>query len=255
MTMPVAIPIMLLTGGIDIHDDIIDESRKKNGRLTVYGKFGKDIALLAGDAFMFKGFTRLQLGLSQFNKDKTSKIPRILEETFFELGDAEASELALKASLQVDPEEYLRIVKKKGADVEAYTHIGAILGDGSNDEILALCKYGRILGMLAILRDDVIDAMNSAELTRRLKHEIAPLPVLYAAQTSETKSMINSILVKENRTKKDNERIVEIVNGSGGFTQTKKKMVELMDEGFKSLEPIHHRRRELKLLLNIGRTL
>ncbi|MFQ5759241.1 MAG: polyprenyl synthetase family protein, partial [Candidatus Bathyarchaeia archaeon] len=58
-TIPVAIPLSLISGGIDIHDDIIDQSKIKDGRPTVYGKFGEEIALLVGDALLFKGLTFL----------------------------------------------------------------------------------------------------------------------------------------------------------------------------------------------------
>jgi len=58
-TIPVAIPLSLISGGIDIHDDIIDQSTIKDGRPTVYGRFGKDVALLVGDALLFKGLTLL----------------------------------------------------------------------------------------------------------------------------------------------------------------------------------------------------
>ena len=59
ITTPIAISMSLISGGIDIHDDIIDQSENKGDRPTVFGKFGKDIALLVGDALLFKGFTVL----------------------------------------------------------------------------------------------------------------------------------------------------------------------------------------------------
>ena len=61
IAMPIAISMSLISGGIDIHDDIIDQSETKGDRPTVFGKFGKDIALLVGDALMFKGFTMLYM--------------------------------------------------------------------------------------------------------------------------------------------------------------------------------------------------
>ena len=59
ITTPVATSLTLISGAIDIHDDIIDQSKNKGERPTVYGKFGKEIALLVGDALLFKGFTAL----------------------------------------------------------------------------------------------------------------------------------------------------------------------------------------------------
>lgn len=59
LTIPFAVSLSVLSGGIDIHDDIIDESKKKHGYVTVYGRYGKEIALLVADALFFKGFALL----------------------------------------------------------------------------------------------------------------------------------------------------------------------------------------------------
>ena len=67
ITMPIAISITLISGAIDIHDDIIDQSKTKGDQPTVFGKFGKDIALLVGDALMFKGFTHAIHGRRERN--------------------------------------------------------------------------------------------------------------------------------------------------------------------------------------------
>ena len=50
-SLPMQLIILLLTAAIDIHDDIIDETETKNGKLTVYGEFGKDVALLTVTRF------------------------------------------------------------------------------------------------------------------------------------------------------------------------------------------------------------
>lgn len=250
----IAVPIMLVTAGIDIHDDVIDQSVAKDRRLTVFGKFGKDIALLAGDAFMFKGFTRLHLALRKFHQEKAASVLEIIEDTFFELGDAEALELGFRVNTNVSPEEYLQMVRKKAADVEAYTHISTLLADGTKEEIEALCKYGRDLGMMAIIRDDLIDMMDEEELMHRLENEALPLPMLYATQNPKAKSLINSILHKGQKTNEDIQRILEITAQNDGFARAEKKIHELMENAFLSLKPIERETKELKALINFMKT-
>src|SRR5665647_614070 len=41
--------IVLLTGAADLHDDVIDKSILKGSNETVFGKFGLNVAILAGD--------------------------------------------------------------------------------------------------------------------------------------------------------------------------------------------------------------
>ncbi len=51
-------------------------------------------------------------------------------------------------------------MRMKAASVEADMRIDAIVGGGNEKEIEALTKYGRILGMLATLREEFIDVFD-----------------------------------------------------------------------------------------------
>jgi len=250
ITTPVAIPMILISGAIDIHDDIIDQSKTKRSRPTVLGKFGKDIALLVGDALLFKGFTLLYEAIEKgISAEKVEVIIGIIKRTFFELGDAEALELNFRGRMDITPEEYLYVVRKKAADVEAHTRISALLGGGSKDEIEALSEYGRLLGMLIILRDDLMDMIDFEEAVHRIKSECLPLPILYALQNPEAKSMINSILLKKTLTKKDAETILEITNKKGGLRCLVKLTRELARNAYSCIENVKYNKRYLKLLI------
>jgi geranylgeranyl pyrophosphate synthase len=249
ITTPIAVPMMLISGAVDIHDDIIDQSEVKNGRPTLYGKFGKNIALLVGDALLFKGLTLLTNATKEIEKEKIVAISSVLKAMFFELGDAEAMELKLRKRFDVSPNEYLDIVEKKAADVEAHTHISAILGDGTQREIASLRRYGRKLGKLIILGDDSIDTANPEELQHRIRKEHLPLPVLYALQDPETKPKLNAILYKRNITKKDAKKISEIIFNCSGLTQVKDIIATLIKEGIDDLRNVRDCRAELELLI------
>lgn len=210
LTNSVAVPMILISGAMDIHDDIIDESKVKQKRPTVFGKFGKNIALLTGDALMFKGLILLSQSLEDIPSDKRKAILETVRRMFFQLGDAEALELRFRQRLDVSPEEYLKVLEKKAADVEAHTRIGAILGDGTRDEIETLGKYGRLLGMLIVLGDDVMDSRDLSELRHRLQKEHLPLPLLYTLKNPRTKRAVTSILSERKITKNDIQTLIEI---------------------------------------------
>jgi len=180
LTIPFAVSLSVLSGGIDIHDDIIDESKKKHGYVTVYGRYGKEIALLVADALFFKGFALLHQTSAEITVAKAQKIMKQVKCLFYELGDAEALELELRGRWNIASEEYLRIVKKKAADVEAHTRIGALLGDSTTAEEETLARYGRLLGMIIIIRDDVVDSLDTQEVKHKLEKEHMPLPLVYA---------------------------------------------------------------------------
>ena len=249
ITTPVAISMVLMSGAIDIHDDIIDQSKNKGSRPTVLGKFGQDIALLVGDALLFKGFTVLYEAVEKgVPAEKIAAISDIIKRTFFELGDAEALELQFRGRTDITPEDYLRVVRKKAADVEAYTRISAVLGDGSEEEIEALGEYGRLLGMLVILRDDMIDMFDPEETIHRIKEEHLSLVILYALQNPEMQSILRSLL-KKTITKKDAEKLSAFVDKAGGFIHMEECMNKLAQEAHIKIEKIKSNREYLKLLV------
>jgi octaprenyl-diphosphate synthase len=250
----IAVAMMLISAGIDIHDDIIDESKEKNGRFTVLGKFGKDLALLVGDALVFKGFIRLLDTLQIVSPEKSGRILKVIEDMFFELGDAEASELPFRGSLEPSPEDYLQILERKAADVEAYTHISAILCNDPENETEALRTYGRKLGMLAIIRDDLIDMKDENELWNRLRKEIAPLPVLYAAQQQQARHQIEAALSRHKSLKQIMRAVNRIARENNGFEKTYSEMEKLFGEGLSSINRLNLYCEGLQLLLQLAKT-
>jgi len=250
ITTPVAVSMILTSGAMDIHDDLIDESRKKESRDTVLGKYGKTIALLVGDALMFKGLVLLQRALENgVSAENRARILDVVERRFFELGDAEAMELSLQARTDITPKEYLYIVKKKAADMEAYMRIGGILGGGTHEEIEALGKYGRILGTLIILRDDLIDMIDLHETVQRIRKESLPLPILYALQDTAQREALVGLIHQKKHTISRAKKVIELARNSGGMKQTRGLMQRLIDHACNLMNNIEYERPNLKLLL------
>jgi len=248
-TIHAAVPIVLISGSADIHDDIIDMTKIKNGRPTVYGKYGKDLAVLVGDALLLKGLITFQSVAEHFSKEEFSKIARILNDAFFELGDAEALETQFRGNLNVTPDEYLKVMWKKAADVEGLFRIGAILGGGAPHDIDVLGSYGRVFGFLSILRDDWIDMIEFQELKHRIKFESLPLPLLYLFEDNVIKSKISPLL-NGKIAKKDLEYVYRTTQESRGFERTKKVMFQLAKKTEKDIAAASILTPELKALLS-----
>ena len=238
-TIPFAVPLSLISGALDIQDDIIDQSKTKHGRPTVYGKYGKEIALLVADALLFKGFTLLHKACTQIPMEKAIKIMEIVKNAFYELGDAEALELNLRRKSDVTPEEYLHIIKKKAADVEAHTRIGAIIGDATKKEQENLGKYGRLLGMIIIIRDDIADLLDIEEAKHRILQEHLPLPAIYALNTQKNILSTYASLKEESFLEENLEVFLRKVEESGGFKLAKEFMEQIANQALCNIEIIH----------------
>ena len=222
--------LTLLVGAVDIHDDIIDQSAKKFDRLTVFGKFGKEIALLTGNAFLFEGFILFHKATRPFDLEKANCLAETMKAAFFEMGDAHALEASLKETLEVSPKEFLRIVEMKAACWEAITKVGAIIGDATEKEIEALARYGRIWGMLSTIRNDFIDLFEIAELRNRMLNEILPLPILYTFDDPIMKKKIITTLSKKKVTKNELEVTLNMILEARQINSLKKLMQELIYE-------------------------
>lgn len=246
-TTLIAVPLILIAGAVDIHDDIIDQSMVKKGRLTLYGKFGRDIALLVGDALLFKGFALIHETSKKLSLEKVNMVFKLIKNSFFELGEAEAFELSLKNRIDITIEEYMRLVERKAADFEAYMRIGALLAEASDEEMEALGRYGRILGILIILGDDNADMLDPSEIINRVKNEVLPLPIIYALHKPHLRKEIVPILQKRKMAERDARKISDIIYEAGIFDEIEKYFLKYISTGKKVLKVIKNR----KLLIQV----
>jgi geranylgeranyl pyrophosphate synthase len=237
----------MLAAAFDIHDDIVDGSKNKHGYPTVFGKYGKDIALLLGNAFMIDGFTLMGKAASRMPHEISSEIFSILKTSLFEVGNAHALELSLRRRLDASPAEYMEILEKKAASVEADMHVGALFGGGNSKDAGALARFGRILGTLATLREEFIDIFEAEEMNQRIKAETLPLPVLYAFQDTESRKKIEEMVDRNPLTSKDIQELLDIVLSSESVLKLRKHMSDLVTEASKQATNVQNER--IRILL------
>ena len=241
-TTSIQVAMLLLTAGFDIHDDIIDESKTKHGKPTVFAKFGKDITLLVGDAFLMKALVLLHKLEKQFPTEKIDAIWDIIDSLFFELGDAEALEASLKGNTDISPEEYFRILKMKASTFEAHMRIGAIIGEGEQHVVDLLGDYGRTLGILVSIREEIIDVFEGEELQNRFRNECLPLPILYAFRNPQTKRTIIDYLSKQRVSDEDAEKIVDIIYEDENVETFRNEVNQMAEKAFSNIKNIPNKK-------------
>jgi geranylgeranyl pyrophosphate synthase len=223
--------IAMMTAAFDIYDDIIDKSKVKYKIPTVYGKFGAEMALLLGNAFLIEGFKLFVDSAVILPKEKERSTLETLKKLVFEVGNAHALEVGLKKRKNVTPNEYVKITEMKAASIEADMHLGALFGGGKDAEVEILARVGRILGILATLRDDLIDVFDIEELRQRISVQDLPLPLLFAMQDQEAKGKIMNIISKPEVTNSDVATLVDFTLEAKSVVQLKDKMQFLIEEG------------------------
>lgn len=141
-----------------IHDDIIDNEILRRRKDPFHIKYGYNTSIITGDFV-------LGLILNIASRLDNARIARELANTAMMMSDGEMIETRLESSEDITFDDYLKVIEYKTATAfEAATKIGAILGGGNEEEILACAEYGKNMGIAYQIRDDLQDWNNEDKL-------------------------------------------------------------------------------------------
>lgn len=249
VTIPYGASLVMLAKAIGIHDDIIDKLEKRGKHFTLFGKFGKEIALIISDILLFKGFTLIRKNHETGAPLKrTGRIFDTIEKFWFEQSESEIQELRSRGQTNITPEECLAKIEMRASELEATTRIGGILGGGSAMEVEALGRYGRFLGTASILRDELIDMLERNMLRHRIRNESLPLPLIYAMQKPKARYQITSRISRKRLTNKDLLTISKVCDEAGGMIRVAENIAESVQKACSYIGLIRNENKELRLL-------
>ncbi|TRO53252.1 hypothetical protein E2P63_02545 [Candidatus Bathyarchaeota archaeon] len=250
--VPTQAAMAIISAAFDVHDDIIDKSETKHDVPTVYGKFGFEMALLLGNAFLIEGFKLFIDTTKTLSKKKGTMALEILKKLLFEVGNAHALEVGLKERKTVSPNDYMKIIEMKSAGIEADIVLGTLFGGGKTAEIEVSARLGRILGILVLLREEFIDVFEIEELRQRIAVHDLPLPLLFAMQDQEGRRKITSIVSKSKMTNSDLDKLLDIMLCSEHVGKLRNKMHLLIQEGLNLTKRVTNKRlrKRLKALIS-----
>lgn len=236
--VPAQAALAMMAAAFDIQDDVIDKSKVKLNAPTVYGKFGVEMALLLGNAFLIEGFKLFVDTAKRFSREKEQNVLDKTKSLLFEVGNAHALEVGMKKRGKVTPNDYLKITEMKAAGLEVDMYLGAVFGGGEDEEVQILAKIGRTLGVLATLRDDLIDVFDMEELCQRVAVNDLPLPLTFAMQDPDSKKKIACIISKPLMTDEDVAELVDVTLAAKPVVELKEKMSLLIKEGSGTLSKL-----------------
>jgi geranylgeranyl pyrophosphate synthase len=246
-TAEVGAALVLLAGGADIHDDVIDESMTKGSEQTIFGKFGKDVAILAGDTLLLEGVYALHEACEKLEVARKKTILELVKQTVFEISSAEAAEADLRGRIDIPKQMYLEIIRHKVAAAEAAMRIGAIIGNGTPTEVKTLAEYGRIYGFLMTMRDEFIDVFEEDELLNRANKEVLPLPIIVTlADESKKPALLDLIGGKINE--ENIEEIVDLATNSAESVLLVSEMKRTVKQLIRKIQTLRYCKENLEFL-------
>ena len=117
----------------------------------------------------------------------------------------------MRRNLDLAPDEYLENIKLKVSLGEASTKIGAIVGNGTAQQVENLAQYGKTFGVLTTIREEFINMFEPDEIRNRFKHETLPFPILCAFQDADLKRKIIGLLETDVITDSNLDEMIEQV--------------------------------------------
>lgn len=164
-----------------VHDDIIDDSELRRGRLSVHSRWGNDITVLLGDYLYIKS---MALALTQ----DALEVIRILCDVTLRMIEGELYQLTKNGDIEISEDEHFEIIRRKTAYLfGGCAQIGGKLGRVTPERERALREYGFNLGIAFQLVDDLLDLSGNEELLGKpvggdLREGKMTLPLIYLLQ-------------------------------------------------------------------------
>ncbi len=141
-----------------IHDDIIDNETMRRQKDPFHIKYGYNTSVLTGDFV-------LGLILAISSRLDNPRITKDLATTAMLMSEGEMIESRLETSEDVTFADYLKVIEYKTATAfEVAARIGAIIANGTEEQIEALTGYGKNIGIAYQIRDDLLDWKNEDKL-------------------------------------------------------------------------------------------
>ena len=206
-----------------IHDDVVDESKRRRGFFSINAIWKNKIAVLVGDFLLSRGMI-----LCIENKDYDHL--DIISESVKKMSEGELLQIEKSRSLDINEKVYFDIIKKKTASlISSCCKIAAASVTKQKKIIESVSKIGENIGIAFQIKDDLFDYGKKKIGKPRgidIKEKKLTLPLIYTlneVDKNKRKWLIKSIK-KHNKNKSRVKEIIALVKDTGGLNYAVKKM-------------------------------
>ena len=195
-----------------LHDDVVDNSKKRRGRKTANYVWDNKSSILVGDYLLSKAFRLL-------TDDGSMKCIKIISDVSVNISHGEVKQLIYINNLKTTESQYLDIISDKTAQLfSAACKISAEICEIDEEKKEFLSDFGKFIGIAYQIVDDTLDYFCKSDESGKepgndLKEKKMTLPLILCYQRGNTKEkrIIESILSKDNIIDDDFKKIVGIM--------------------------------------------
>lgn len=207
-TKDAALALELLHTASLVHDDVVDESMERRGQSSVNAAYNNKVAVLVGDYI-------LSMALQHVARTGDAQIMAIIARLGGMLSSGEILQLSNIQSQEVSEEVYYQVISQKTAALfEACARIGALTSGASAEQIERASLFGKHIGMIFQIRDDIFDYFDSKVIGKPTGNDMLEgkltLPVIYALQQCPDDAM-NALALKVKAGTVTNGEIAQLI--------------------------------------------
>ena len=203
-----------------LHDDVVDESTLRRGRVTANEAFGNPASVLVGD-FLYSRAFQMMVDAGDM------RVMQTLAEATNVIAEGEVLQLMNMHDASLSEDGYLLVIRSKTAKLfEASARLGALLAKSSADIEANCAAYGQALGTAFQVIDDALDYDgNVQEMGKNLGDDLregkATLPLIIAMQRASATDRATVQEAIETGTTAQLAQIIGIVQKTGALLATR----------------------------------
>ncbi|TCL42389.1 polyprenyl synthetase family protein [Harryflintia acetispora] len=241
---PLAAGVELLHLATLVHDDVMDDAGLRRGAPTLQARYGKRVAVICGD-WLLAAALRTAAALNDRERFLSLRLPGYIGRVCL----GELRQTAENGNLGLTAPQYLRIIGGKTAALFAGSfYAGALLFTDEHELRQRYARFGRYLGLLFQLADDLGDFTLDQDLARKpvrsdYEQGVITLPLIHAL----AKDPELSARAREGRIPMD--ELAERVRAGGGLDFTRALCRRYHDRALRLLPALHApKEKEARLL-------
>lgn len=223
-TQYAAVGLELLHTASLVHDDVVDDSAERRGQSSVNAEYNNKVAVLVGDYILSTALLNVALTDNQIIVKRLAELGRTL-------ASGEILQLSNIQNTEISEDVYYDvIIQKTAALFEACCTIGALSAGGCDEDIEKASLFGRNLGIMFQIKDDIFDYSQSSEIGKPTGNDMAEgkltLPVIYALNSTGNDNMRALAMKVKDRTVTPDEitMLVDFTKKNGGIEYAEKRM-------------------------------
>ena len=220
-----------------LHDDVVDESALRRGKVSANLMWGNKPSVLVGDFLFSRAF---QLMVETDNL----AVLDILAGASAIIAEGEVMQLKSSNNLSVTQEHYLNVVSAKTAALfAAAAEAGALLSGQGDDYVSGMRSYGKNLGIAFQLVYDALDYSGRQALMGKtvgddFREAKMTLPIILAHARAHDgdRPFWKRVIETGNQTESDLDRAITLIEQTGAMQETMSRARAYADDAKAALK-------------------